>query len=446
MMVGVLSHTNQLNTFTERAFQISEETDVSPLLVTRISKMMEYVMNDSSGSRNGLSRVFDWNIEMDTRERICLPGIGSFRFEHAEFTLAHFVKERKQFLEVARKAPTPGWSLLMTVIWGQLSVAVPTGQSITKQWLQLREISFRYLLAIRGDEDLFFPSLCGDVHLRFTSEWHQASEDDEDTKTIMDMFAKKMTLPPGVLNTPELPLSFLSTLSDWVSVSIIKHKTRQLLPTFFNAVAGRVWADLGSSEPMNRERWCEIPPYVFGIVRHLQALFLGKFGQDDPATAIPMFASVLRDINHIDLIGRMLMMPMSAQARSAGLWSTRKLQDQWEDGWVTMSFFSHTLSNFNPSSRATLIDLYQPWANTWFQLTMNKSKIPARDPVRLFITHCEKVWLELGDALRFLKLRDELWVSCMNPRCYSPKNDGGAQWVCVKCMKASYCSVKCQNE
>lgn len=130
-MVGVLSHTNQLEAFTERASQISEEgkTDVSSLIVTRISKMMQYVMNDSSGSQNGLSRVFDWNIELDTKERICLPGIGSFRFEHAGFLLAHFAKERKQFLEVARKVPTPGWSLLLTVIWGQLSVAVPTGQS-----------------------------------------------------------------------------------------------------------------------------------------------------------------------------------------------------------------------------------------------------------------------------------------------------------------------------
>ena len=83
MMASILSHTNQLNAFTERASQLPEEKNASPPLVTRISKMMEFVMNGSSGSRNRLSRVFDWNIELDTRERICLPGMGSFQFEYA---------------------------------------------------------------------------------------------------------------------------------------------------------------------------------------------------------------------------------------------------------------------------------------------------------------------------------------------------------------------------
>ncbi|KAF8598098.1 hypothetical protein BDV93DRAFT_610042, partial [Ceratobasidium sp. AG-I] len=397
-------------------------------------------------AQHPLNKGMSWVLQTSTTPlggMTYLPAVGGFTDVDVEYLLKEMWESRKQLSYIGSKVPTAGWSFVIQIIGEHLAEEdLRKKKNETLLWGFLGTLCHRYALVCSEDETDYIttiPRLSNSISTDDGEEHYvRGMEDEQDARTVVESYIKRMTPKPGV---EPFSMHFSATLVDFVFQQEVSTLGETLVP-LITVGYERIWAELKNKEITRDSDWCK--DVILCMVNTLGATerLFGvehKFKQ----TEIHSFFQALHDIDIIGLIGQILLMPTSLQP-AAGI-------DQWWAQMIkTIVGYGQTLAYAKESSfAAKLFEVnYSDWYNTMIfvqhQILHESSR---RRSLRSNAPGSLLAWTNVGKIFEFPERmqREKKAPSrseCANPRCAWVFE---GVWVCRRCCVVEYCSRVCQN-
>ncbi|KAG9090985.1 hypothetical protein FS749_000154 [Ceratobasidium sp. UAMH 11750] len=370
--------------------------------------------------------------------KVCLPLCGGVSRDNVMFLLELLWEDRKSFLTVGSSHLSPRYSPILFVLWQSL-IHMESGSIPEAAWSQLHDLVYRYYLFTQPSEALFLQKIAfhaEDQVTRSQTDWPDNTLDPDDSRNIINAYIRRLTLDSS--HSDLLGIKFATCFYDFAFRNFTR-SLQDLIPELLRTSMIRLWAEFEDTGTMRgRMPW---------IVRYAARTFQWAELLRDEITVEEhklAFAKVLFEQDFVNLAARSLLM---TSTQETGFPPSDSVLEDIADDW---DYLAQSITLFCLKEEGTLL----------VRTGLFHSMIPELVKALVYQHHLT-FSLERGSrprkhaALIMSALanvgkaigwdRHELELYCCSPRCAYPGVNGGVQFLCPRCQKATYCSERCQK-
>ncbi|CAE6434043.1 unnamed protein product [Rhizoctonia solani] len=384
------------------------------------------------------NKLLGWYTNPNTRLETCLSSIGGCTSKDIEFIIEQLWLDRKRFLKMARRSSTlfPWWCGLFHLMhntlvrsWGTSTDKFGTPGE-RNRWIHLLELAHRYSLCADQYEDATLAYLLKDCPQFAEMTYETTATDTDDSSQMVAAYLEKMK------RLPILKWAYISRLYGYVCANFHLDGPRyeENLVLITSATLEEAWGEMLKAHEMNFIQW---KIFVDTVINNSVTL---PMTQRQPSRA-PLYLSVLTNDNLFELLGRLVLFPLSPGGKLIREEPNRKWEAHPQEILSLMGqLVTNRLAapNYRPDMRLVIA-----WNKTHQSLQYSKymsTNTGGRN--QMYSTDWDSVWKNVGEALGITR-RLNAAIRCGYSRCAI--SDTPALYQCARCNAKRYCSHRCQQ-
>ncbi|KAG8705355.1 hypothetical protein FRC11_009100, partial [Ceratobasidium sp. 423] len=321
--VAKLALVDELWIVEQGTFQATQQWD-PPVIINSYSRKWEaHEFCNGEEYLRPATKLLGWHTDPKTRLDTCLPNIGGCTIEDVDFIINQLWIDRKVFSQVATRSSGifPWWCGLFHAMhntlvksWDKSMKSLGTLEESVR-WIHLLELMCRYSLCADEFEDATMSYLLKDCPQFAKLSYETSAVDTADSAQLIAAYLAKMK------RLPILKWSYISRLYSYICANfhLDGPMYEQNLTLIASATLEEAWAEMLKAQGMNADQWSI---FVDTIISNSMIL---PISQRQPLRA-PLHLAVLTNDNLFELLGRLVLFPLSPDGKFIREYSYRK----WE--------------------------------------------------------------------------------------------------------------------
>ncbi|KAF8597287.1 hypothetical protein BDV93DRAFT_610474 [Ceratobasidium sp. AG-I] len=439
--IGLLEESDQMAPFIESLGPPASRgrADASPSLTTWILKMIDEDMHSMSGTLVDFRAKLGWTLD-ENKEPTCLVGIGGYRLSNTLYLLEQCYTARNEVLNAYNSTTVLCWPVLLLVMWAHLEYSKLDERL---PWLvKLRDVAFRRFLGSKDQEHFVMQALVNEfAGLIQPPKDHRPPVDRIDAQTVTSALVKKLS--PRQTSSNPVKIRYLTLLTDY-ALQVTAHSGLHYWCRIFEAGFHRLWREFNlNSKSPGKDIPEQIMSYATLLLNATSNYFTWTSGLIFPGGSLtPDLISILVGIDVISFLGRLFLLPSAVASAENDQASVST--DAVNKTLCALSELIERLSENQSLARPALSGGYLNWLKTFnFMCQLRHMPIYTDHPLNSCIKEYTLSWTRLGQALGYF---DQIkYTPCSYPRCSGEKEISSGFMACKACLRAVYCSGRCQQ-
>ncbi|KAG8722732.1 hypothetical protein FRC08_012611 [Ceratobasidium sp. 394] len=398
---------------------------------------------------------------------------GNLRKYDRDKLLSLLYNDRLRFLRIIYWMPnTQGWMLLLLVLWIPLvpecELTKPKALDALKQLSQLNDLVGRYCLLATEDRTLCIAHAIWRwmyfILIPFTMRpEHYPTPADMDQIPIMrDLAIQRFKFPLHEMDPFECDPTRAELLSvvlghlNGYQMGSLNASDEDQIP-LLEAIFARLWVEIESDRPFygleGRDNVHKLTEVVFrcamGTISNLERMLIHRKMKTvtELRRLSTIYATVFQQADLVDLVGRILLLPISPIVMDDDLVVVEDQESTLEHigpAWcqiIGCDFMLELLKTHYETVFECFNDDYATWLKV---LRFVQIQDRSTSHCKRFFDQCQETWEKFGKALGFLTKDNQ---RCAYTGCTSPVSLHSAPISCCSgCLSTYYCSSSCQVE
>lgn len=338
--------------------------------------------------------------------------------------------------------------------------ALEEGFEDEDEWSFIQMLCFRYSLVAPTEELHFLSAICLKI-----DAYRQASNDPyfilslvdmDDARTVLQAYITRMTPSPSQ-DRVLAGFAFDDLMIEFIGQDVMLDLV-DLMPRLLSVSFSWIWEQLDldartEGDLSQDKELIRFAIFTFDIVKRLYANARGM-----PAQTVSSFTKALSEGDFLNLVGRVMFMPMADGSKAGELEQDSHSDDSYDSNdpynvtqnWSRLAesiiSFSKVYAESAPATNGTLVKFYPDWVKTWNNFMLQSPRHPDPSPwLKGYTELCGMAWMMLGLVFGYSMQQEQNYRYCAYDRCFGPVCTGYAGRTCERCLVASYCSTHCQN-